>query len=90
MVIRTCIGCRERADKTDLVRFTGIWQDTAWVITPDTDVPHRGRGAHLHPTTQCLELARRRNAVRRALKIEGEVDVTLLAAMADDRQDLND
>ena len=89
VIIRTCIGCRERADKTDLVRFTGIRQDTSWVITPDAGVPRPGRGAHLHPTAQCLELATRRNAVRRALKIEGEVDVTLLVALAGDRQNLN-
>lgn len=89
MIIRTCIGCRERVDKTDLVRFTAIRHDTSWVITPDTDVSHPGRGAHLHPTAQCLDLAGRRNAVRRSLKIEGEVDLTLLSSMADDRQEPN-
>ena len=35
-----------------------------------------GRGAHLHPVLGCLELAERRRAFGRALRIDGPVDTT--------------
>jgi predicted RNA-binding protein YlxR (DUF448 family) len=40
-------------------------------VVPDPRGTAPGRGAHLHPTTACLELAERRRAFRRALRYEG-------------------
>ncbi len=39
------------------------------VLTPDPDRTAPGRGAHLHPTTKCFELAVRRRAFTRALRL---------------------
>lgn len=39
-------------------------------VTPDPDGTSPGRGAHLHPTTACLELALRRKAFARALRLD--------------------
>ena len=86
-VIRTCIGCRERVDKTTLVRVVGIRSSSNWVITPDPTGSLPGRGAHLHPTTRCLEQAIRRKAFGRALKIEGTIDTILLSEAVRDRND---
>ena len=36
---------------------------------PDPDKTASGRGAHLHPTTACYDLAVRRRAFGRALKV---------------------
>ena len=80
-VVRTCIGCRQRADKTTLVRVVAVLQSTTWVVTPDLRGTLPGRGAHLHPTVRCLELATRRKAFGRALRIEGPLDLTALAAV---------
>jgi predicted RNA-binding protein YlxR (DUF448 family) len=44
------------------------------VVVPDPQGTAPGRGAHLHPTTACYELAVRRKAFGRALRVPpGEV-----------------
>jgi predicted RNA-binding protein YlxR (DUF448 family) len=83
-VLRTCIGCRERADKTTLVRVVAAKESTTTVVTPDLSRSLPGRGAHLHPTARCLELATRRKAFGRALRVEGPLDLNALSAMIDE------
>lgn len=39
-------------------------------VVPDPRGTAPGRGAHLHPTTACYELAVRRRAFSRALRLE--------------------
>lgn len=77
-VVRTCIGCRQRADKATLVRVVAVQEPTITVVTPDPHGTLPGRGAHLHPTTRCLELAMRRKAFGRALRVEGPLDLDAL------------
>jgi predicted RNA-binding protein YlxR (DUF448 family) len=79
--VRTCVGCRVRASKSDLVRVvvgpepaTGQ-PGSATVLRIDAGIGLPGRGAHLHPWSACLELAQRRQAFVRALKLHGPVDV---------------
>ncbi len=38
------------------------------IVRPDPDGSAPGRGAHLHPTTECYDLAVRRRAFARALR----------------------
>jgi predicted RNA-binding protein YlxR (DUF448 family) len=83
-VVRTCIGCRQRADKTTLVRVVAVQESATTVVTPDPRGTLPGRGAHLHPTTRCLELATRRKAFGRALRVEGPLDLDALAALIKD------
>ena len=40
-------------------------------VVPDPTATAPGRGAHLHPTTECYELAVRRRAFARALRFTG-------------------
>ncbi|MFD5328631.1 YlxR family protein [Streptomyces sp. NPDC127092] len=73
---RTCVGCRERAAKSDLLRI---------VMNKDECVPdHRGtlpgRGAYVHPALVCLDLAVRRRAFPRAFRVQGPLDTTALRA----------
>lgn len=82
-VVRTCIGCRQRSDKTDLVRVVAVQESTAVVVTPDPRGTLPGRGAHLHPTARCLDLATRRKAFGRALRVEGPLDLGALAAVVE-------
>jgi len=67
--VRTCVGCRQRAAKSELVRVT-TGSDAAGqpVAVPDPRGTAAGRGAHLHPTTACYDLAVRRRAFGRALR----------------------
>ena len=47
-------------------------------LTPDPAGRAPGRGAHLHPDLDCLELAVRRRAFARALRLPGPLDVSVL------------
>jgi predicted RNA-binding protein YlxR (DUF448 family) len=40
-------------------------------VVPDPTATAPGRGAHLHPTAECYDLAVRRKAFPRALRLEG-------------------
>ena len=67
--VRTCIGCRERAAKSELLRVVlGSGSDGRPAAVPDPDGTAPGRGAHLHPTTACYDLAARRRAFARVLR----------------------
>ncbi|MFC9692655.1 YlxR family protein [Kribbella sp. NPDC056951] len=69
---RTCIGCRKRSSPTDLLRMTV----SGGLVLPDPARRAPGRGAHLHPTIECFELAVRRKAFPRAFKVQGALEVT--------------
>ena len=65
--VRTCVGCREEAGKRALIRLVR-GPDGAVARDPAGRAP--GRGAYLHDDPACLEQARRRRALQRALKAE--------------------
>jgi len=46
------------------------------VLVPDPRGRLPGRGANLHPDLKCLDLAERRRAFGRALRLDGPVDLT--------------
>jgi len=92
--VRTCVGCRQRAAKRELVRVTlGSDAHGQPVVVPDPEATAPGRGAHLHPTTECYDLAVRRKAFGRALRVSpGRVPAGLDSAavgtyLADLQQD---
>ena len=74
--VRTCIGCRKRAPATSLLRVVA----QAGVAQPDPGHRLSGRGAHLHRDAHCLDLAERRRALPRALRVPGPLDLTALRA----------
>jgi len=43
-------------------------QDSSRAVVPDPGGTAPGRGAHLHPTLECFELAERKRAFARALR----------------------
>ncbi|MBC9732218.1 YlxR family protein [Nocardioides sp. zg-578] len=70
--VRTCVGCRKRAAKRELLRVTaGSDAEGRPAVVPDPTATAPGRGAHLHPTQECYDLAVRRKAFGRALRISG-------------------
>ena len=78
--IRTCIGCRRRAAAAELLRVV-VAQGADRAVPPVLVVPdprHRapGRGAWLHPDPACVELAQRRRAFGRALRVAGAIDAS--------------
>ncbi|MEU6578324.1 YlxR family protein [Streptomyces sp. NPDC046805] len=71
---RTCVGCRKRAAKRDLLRIVAI--EDACVPDPRGTLP--GRGAYVHPALVCLDQAVRRRAFTRALRAPGALDTQAL------------
>ena len=80
-LVRTCVGCRQRVNASELLRVVAIFTDSRVEpgdrveITPDPRRRKPGRGAHVHPTTACLALAERRRAFGRALRVTGVCDL---------------
>ncbi|MCM2421982.1 MULTISPECIES: YlxR family protein [Streptomyces] len=71
---RTCVGCRERVAKNDLLRVAV--SGDACVPDPRGTLP--GRGAHLHPDLVCFDLAVRRRAFSRAFRSKETFDTAEL------------
>lgn len=61
------MGCREEAGKGALTRLV---RGPDGSVRADPTGRAHGRGAYLHADPACLELARRRRALERALKAE--------------------
>ncbi len=74
--LRTCVGCRGREARSDLLRVVAV----EGVLVPDLLRRLGGRGAHLHLVPGCLTLAERRRAWSRAFRAPGPFDATRLAA----------
>ncbi|MFI7639499.1 YlxR family protein [Nonomuraea sp. NPDC049400] len=73
---RTCVGCRVRTAKSELLRLVRVEDQ----VVPDLRGRLPGRGASLHPSLSCLELAERRRAFPRAFRVAGQLDVSLVRA----------
>ncbi|WBQ02539.1 YlxR family protein [Kribbella sp. CA-293567] len=53
------------------------------LVLPDPAHRAPGRGAHLHPVTECLDLAERRKAFPRAFKVPGPLDTSQVRAQVE-------
>ncbi|HEY8642054.1 MAG TPA: YlxR family protein [Candidatus Dormibacteraeota bacterium] len=60
---RTCVACREEGTKDELVRLVRGPRG----VEVDGSGRAPGRGAYLHRRAECLELARKRGGLARAL-----------------------
>ena len=73
---RTCVGCRRTDSRSALLRVVvGGHGD----LVPDLRRCLPGRGAWLHPTGECFDLAVRRRAFGRALRVSVPLDTTTVA-----------
>ena len=71
--VRTCLGCRQRAARHELLRVVATDQGSGHTVVPDPGRRLPGRGANVHPTPECLALALRRRAFPRALRVPGRL-----------------
>ncbi len=72
---RTCIGCRQKGLRSELLRLVTDGSGSSTVVV-DERRRMAGRGAWLHPSEKCLALAIKRRAFGRALKgAAGTADV---------------
>ena len=79
--IRTCVACRTAGGKRGLLRLVRLPESAG--IALDSTGKKSGRGAYLCPTPECIELAIKRKALERSLKISltEEILVALRAAI---------
>ena len=73
--VRTCVGCKTLGTRKSLIRVVLV--NTELTIDEGKKLP--GRGAWLHPSSKCFELAVNRKAFGRALKQSVEVNEKVLA-----------
>ncbi|GAB2538837.1 YlxR family protein [Brachybacterium huguangmaarense] len=80
---RTCVGCRKKAARDQLVRLVREGSPTggAPVVRVDARASAPGRGAWLHPDARCLDLAIARGGLARSFR--GPVDTSALEGLAD-------
>jgi predicted RNA-binding protein YlxR (DUF448 family) len=85
--VRTCVGCRERAAKQDLLRVVARGDGSSQVLVPDPGGRLTGRGAYLHRSTACLDQALRRRAFPRALRVPGPLEAAELSRLVEGVED---
>ncbi|MFL6113839.1 MAG: YlxR family protein [Catenulispora sp.] len=73
-----CVGCRKRSPVSELLRVVVAEGPSGPRIVPDPRRRLPGRGASLHRERACLDLAQRRRAFPRALRIPGPLDLAPL------------
>ena len=79
--MRMCVGCRERGAQDLLLRVVAVTAESGAVsVRPDPRRRLPGRGAYVHPRSDCLALAERRRALPRALRQAGPLDLEPLRA----------
>ncbi len=74
--VRTCLGCRLRAHPSALLRVV----EREGVVIPDPSATMTGRGAWVHPTTECVEASIKRKTFGRALRSQASLDTRVLLA----------
>lgn len=84
--VRTCVGCRQRAAKQELLRVVAQGTDGSRRLVADPGAREQGRGAYLHPTRECLDQALRRRAFGRALRVPAPLDAAGLESHLDGAQ----
>ncbi|MGO1569963.1 MAG: YlxR family protein [Canibacter sp.] len=74
MQVRSCVGCRNRDQRSKLLRIAV--RDGALVVDDRAVMP--GRGAWVHPNAQCMNVAVTRRAFSRTLRVSKNIDITPL------------
>lgn len=80
---RTCVGCRSKAHRSDLVRLVAEDSGTGVRVRLDRGAVAPGRGAWLHERPDCLDRALARRAVTRALRLAEQVDTSAITEWAE-------
>lgn len=80
---RTCVGCRGKGDRAELLRVVAVGNQ----LIPDLNARLPGRGAWVHPDQECLAMAVRRRAFPRALRVPGPLEETALQQYLQDQKE---
>lgn len=77
--VRTCVACRSKDGRDDLVRWVAAEDGR---VALDARAARSGRGAWVHPTRKCVSLMVKRHAAERALKLAVVPDLEVGALLA--------
>ena len=77
-VMRMCVACREREMQKTLIRVVSRQGH----LTVDLDQNAVGRGAYVHPATECIDNALKRRMFVRALRVSADVDVSEIVGLS--------
>ncbi|MBL3572191.1 MAG: YlxR family protein [Synergistaceae bacterium] len=69
---RTCVGCGQESPKRGLIR---VVRDPEGQVRVDPTGRAPGRGAYLCRDRECLERARKKNALARCLRVDVPAEV---------------
>ena len=89
---RTCVGCRRRDVRSALLRVVAESNDAGELfarVVVDQRLRLPGRGAWLHPTPECLDLALRLKAFGRSLRVKASLDTAAVRAYIEAREHPN-
>ena len=64
--VRTCVGCRQRGIRQDLLRITF----SKVKLSFDSGKSKPGRGCWVHPTSSCISAALNGQSISRALRVK--------------------
>lgn len=84
--MRTCVGCRRRAHRSDLVRLVVDRQAAVPTVVVDPRAVMPGRGVWLHQQRDCLDRAETRRAVGRGLRVTQTVSLKRVRAWFDHQE----
>lgn len=82
---RTCIACRNKAAKIDMVRIVRLDNGTASV---DESGKIRGRGANLCENIDCFDKATRIGAIERSLELGKKLEKEVVEKLKNDFQEV--
>ncbi|MCP9819049.1 YlxR family protein [Synechococcus sp. Cruz-9H2] len=68
VVLRRCVSCRERRDRSLLWRIIRQYGDG--VVLAGADTRAMGRSAYVCPSSSCIEEAKRRKRLQRSLRCQ--------------------
>jgi predicted RNA-binding protein YlxR (DUF448 family) len=80
--LRTCVGCRERGPRSNLVRLVLDINAQTARVSVDPTASQGGRGAWIHCTERCIRQAIRRKPWVRVFRYCGGVDTNCLEELA--------
>ena len=77
-VMRMCVACRERETQKTLIRVVSAHGQ----LIVDHQQRALGRGAYVHPTSECIDNSLKRRMFVRALRAALNVDVSAIVALS--------
>jgi predicted RNA-binding protein YlxR (DUF448 family) len=88
--MRTCIATGVKKPKSELVRLVRLDSDAGTEVKVDPKGKERGRGASIDSNLEAFDLAIKKGAIERALKLERKLSAAETTKLRDDFQKVLD